>query len=66
MILMHRTGLAKFATNHTHLFAVAIACLTNVAADHPEVVASLMKQIEFARTDIGDGDQLGENARFEK
>ena len=42
-----------------------VAETTNVAADHPEVVTSLMKQIEFARTDIGDGDQLGENARFE-
>ena len=42
-----------------------VAETTNVAADHPEVVASLMKQIEFARTDIGDGDRLGKNARFE-
>ena len=43
-----------------------VAETTDVAADHPEVVASLMKHIEFARTDIGDGDQIGENARFTK
>lgn len=36
---------------------------TNVAAAHPEVVARLMKYIEFARKDIGDGDRIGENAR---
>lgn len=39
---------------------------TNVAAGHPEVVASLMKHIEFARKDIGDGDRVGENARLGK
>ena len=43
-----------------------LAETTNVAAEHPEVVASLMQYIESARTDIGDGDQIGENARFEK
>lgn len=37
---------------------------TNVADAHPEVVANLMKHIEFARKDIGDGDRIGENARF--
>ncbi|MDF7806417.1 sulfatase [Pontiellaceae bacterium B12219] len=35
----------------------------DVAARHPEVVEELMKYIEFARKDIGDGDQIGENAR---
>ena len=35
----------------------------NLAKDHPEVVARLMKHIEFARKDIGDGDKIGENAR---
>ena len=38
---------------------------TNVADAHPEVVATLMQHIEFARKDIGDGDRIGENARFE-
>ncbi len=37
---------------------------TDVAAAHPEVVARLMKQIEFARKDIGDGERVGENARM--
>lgn len=36
----------------------------DVAASHPEVVAELMKQVEFARRDIGDHDRIGENARF--
>ena len=37
---------------------------TNVAATHPEVVASLMKRIERARTELGDIDQTGSKARF--
>ena len=37
---------------------------TSVADDHPEIVSKLMKQIEFARQDIGDGDRAGKNARF--
>ncbi len=36
----------------------------DVAQQHPEVVAELMKLIESARTDIGDQDQIGHNARF--
>ncbi|TWT55723.1 sulfatase family protein [Allorhodopirellula solitaria] len=36
----------------------------DVAAQHPEVVARLMKFIEHARADIGDHDCVGENARF--
>ena len=39
---------------------------TNVAAANPEVVTRLMKHIEFARKDIGDGDRVGENARVGK
>ncbi len=35
----------------------------DVAAQHPEVVQELIKHIEFARKDIGDGDRVGENAR---
>jgi arylsulfatase A-like enzyme len=37
---------------------------TNVAADHPEVVAALMKLIARARTELGDIDQTGSGARF--
>ncbi len=37
---------------------------TNVAADHPKVVASLMKRIEKARKELGDIDQTGDGARF--
>lgn len=37
---------------------------TNVAAEHPEVVAALMKRIARARTELGDIDQVGSNARF--
>lgn len=36
----------------------------DLAAEHPDVVAELMKLIEKARTDIGDHDRIGENARF--
>ncbi|WP_372796915.1 sulfatase [Pontiella sp.] len=35
----------------------------NVAAAHPSVVSNLLEYIEFARTDIGDGDLIGQNAR---
>ncbi|WP_442506772.1 sulfatase family protein [Novipirellula sp. SH528] len=41
-----------------------IAETNDVADQHPEVVAELMKLIEQARTDIGDQDRIGENARF--
>lgn len=41
-----------------------IAETENVAAQHPEVVAELMKHIIHARTDIGDHDRIGKNARF--
>ena len=37
---------------------------TNVASNHPEVVASLMKRIERARQELGDIDQTGSGARF--
>jgi len=36
---------------------------TNVAAENSEVVAKLMALIDFARTDIGDFDRIGMNAR---
>jgi arylsulfatase A-like enzyme len=36
----------------------------DVAAQHPEVVAELMKLAEHARADIGDYDREGKNARF--
>ncbi|BDS05862.1 N-acetylgalactosamine-6-sulfatase [Oceaniferula spumae] len=38
----------------------------DVANAHPEVVESLMKQIEWARRDIGDREQIGKNARLPK
>ena len=37
---------------------------TNVADRHPEVVAELMKHVEYARNDIGDFNRKGKNARF--
>ena len=37
---------------------------TNVAAQHPEVVARMMAAAEKARADIGDHDRIGRNARF--
>ncbi|REE00159.1 sulfatase family protein [Marinoscillum furvescens] len=40
-----------------------IAETTNVAADYPEVVAELKAHLEWARKDIGDGEQRGANAR---
>jgi arylsulfatase len=36
----------------------------DVAKDHPEVVAELMKLVEKAREDLGDYDQIGKGARF--
>ncbi|NQV35550.1 MAG: N-acetylgalactosamine-6-sulfatase, partial [Phycisphaeraceae bacterium] len=36
----------------------------DVASEYPEVVADLMKYIEKARSDIGDFDRIGKNARF--
>ncbi|MCO8123507.1 sulfatase [Stieleria sp. TO1_6] len=40
-----------------------IECKRNVAADHPAVVAQLMKFAEVARKDLGDGDAIGEGQR---
>jgi arylsulfatase len=37
---------------------------TDVAADHPDIVAHLMQVAEAARADIGDYDRIGENQRF--
>jgi len=37
---------------------------TNVAKNHPDVVARLMKRIEAARLDLGDMDVTGKGARF--
>ncbi len=37
---------------------------TNLAAAHPDVVASLIKRIERARTELGDIDKTGSGARF--
>ncbi len=36
---------------------------TNLAADHPEVVARLMQRIQTARKELGDIDQTGTGAR---
>lgn len=36
---------------------------TDVAATNPSVVSNLLEYLEFARTDIGDGELIGENAR---
>ena len=36
---------------------------TNVAAEHPEVVKQLTKQLDFAKRDIGYHSQIGENSR---
>jgi len=36
----------------------------DVAAEHPEVVAELMKLIEQGRTELGDYDRVGQGARF--
>jgi arylsulfatase A-like enzyme len=54
------------AIEHPMLFDLEadIAESKDVAADHPEVVADLFRLIEHARTDIGDHDRAGENARF--
>jgi arylsulfatase len=37
---------------------------TDVAADHPDVVAGLLQLAEAARDDIGDYDRIGKNQRF--
>jgi arylsulfatase A-like enzyme len=36
----------------------------DVAASHPQVVIELMKNVEWAREDIGDDNRIGKNARF--
>jgi hypothetical protein len=36
----------------------------DVAAEHPEVVARLLELAEWARSDIGDYNRVGRNARF--
>lgn len=43
---------------------VDISESTDIADQHPEVVAALMRLIERGRVDIGDHDRIGENARF--
>ena len=37
---------------------------TNVAAEHPEMIASLTERIEAAREELGDIDRTGSGARF--
>jgi arylsulfatase A-like enzyme len=41
-----------------------IAETTDVSAQHPDVVDSLLQIAEHARADIGDVDRIGANARF--
>ena len=41
-----------------------VTTLTYVADANPEVVAELTKLADWARTDIGDYNRAGENARF--
>ena len=36
----------------------------NVAAEHPDVVARLLRLAERAREDIGNYNRVGRNARF--
>ena len=36
----------------------------DVASDHPQVIARLLELAEWARSDIGDYNRVGENARF--
>ncbi|GAB5559830.1 MAG: sulfatase [Synoicihabitans sp.] len=36
----------------------------DLAAEHPDVVKKLLQLAEHARTDIGDIDRIGQNARF--
>ena len=43
---------------------VDVAEKHDVAGQHPEVVAELMKLVEKARDDLGDYDRVGEGARF--
>ena len=41
-----------------------IAEKRDVAAQHPDVVAELMKLVESARSDLGDHDRIGKGCRF--
>lgn len=54
------------AVNETQLFDLANdpGESTNVAAMHPNIVASLQERITQARTELGDIDQTGTGARF--
>ncbi|NQT39890.1 MAG: sulfatase-like hydrolase/transferase, partial [Planctomycetes bacterium] len=44
--------------------AADVAEEDNVAGEHPEVVAELMKLVEEARDELGDYDRVGSGARF--
>ena len=39
---------------------------TNVASNHPEIVERLLKQLDFAKRDLGYHDSIGENSRRRK
>lgn len=39
---------------------------TNVAKQNPEIVSRLLKQLDFAKTEIGYHDQIGKNSRLKK
>lgn len=55
---------AKLSQPELYNLAVDIAETHNVADRHPDVVTRLMKKIELARTDLGDGkEHAGQNVR---
>ena len=62
----YRTGdYIKIAEPLLYNLEEDVAETTNLAAQHPEVVERLMKQVVFARKDIGDYNVFGENARYD-
>lgn len=61
----HRHGRHRRGPTPTELFNVVsdAACVENVAAEHPEIVARLTQLAEAARAELGDRDRPGTGQR---
>ncbi len=62
-IEQNRNGMTKVRANELYNLANDIGETTNVAQHHPAVVQRLLKLINQARNDLGDGPKPGANVR---